>query len=373
MIKKLLFYLVICLVVPAKAQDIRTMFSGTNKSTKLVLAPTPARPAKPKGAKGKTEKTEPQKDYALYRHVVRRHTWIEGQGEPITQEVANHLPFYYRLSMKNEQGHWQHIEAMHDGELTTAHDMDVYLFNKAYDRDYVDPVWYDRMHTVAQWFITADHTGRGVAEERAYNRDGDMIYSFIPVQNDAQHITGSYNDAWGRPVDMNENSNYTFGDIVRITLDVWGCDSIVEFRDGEGRPKPNTNNVEQQQTVRDAKGRILQTTSHNCIGDRMLDSWGNCGNKYEYAPDGKSYTITRVNHYLIPMRMPEKRADREQTFIKCRVLLDEWGREKERIMLDADEKDDATLAGIHRIVTTYTSNGTIISKTYYDAENHEIQ
>ena len=49
-------------------------------------------------------------DFVLFREVVRKYTWMEGLGSSITQEEANHLPYYYRLSMKNDAGHYQVVE-----------------------------------------------------------------------------------------------------------------------------------------------------------------------------------------------------------------------------------------------------------------------
>lgn len=365
--KTLLVFVAFCISVHTNAQ-IRSSFSGINQSTKLVIE-------KPisKQRRNIVNTEKKGKDYELYRNIVRKYTWFVGQGEPITQEVANRLPFYYRLSMKNDQGNWQHVEAMHGDTLTTHHDQSTYLFNKNFDKDYINGEWYDKINSISQWFITSDISGNYVVEERAYTNNGDMIYSFIPVQNDSAHITGSYNDAWGRPVDMNEKDEYTFGDVIYITYDINGCDSIINYFDGAGLSKRNTNGVDQERITYDNKGRITSRTSHNCVGDYMIDNWGNCGNIYEYSTDNKSYTIMRVDQYLNPIRMPQNRANSYQTYIKCQVVLDEWGREKERIMITPENNNDSTLSGIHRIVYKYSDNGMVISETLYDINNNEIQ
>lgn len=391
--KKFLLFIIICFPLICSGQGIRQSFTGTNKNTKLVLstptmkpgAASPSKSSKPVAAssnkppKGKNpgrtnnDSKMDSFEYVLYRNIVRQHTWLVGQGEPITQEVANHLPFYYRLSMKNDKGHWQHIEAMHGDTLTTHHDQSPYFINKAYDSKIADKDWYAKVDSIAQWFITGNLTGDIVVEERAYTKDGDMIYGFIPTQNDKSHITGSYIDAWGFPVDMNENEENTYGSVVYITYDEQGGDSIIDYLDGEGYRKPNSNGVDQERTVYDDKMRPTLRTSHNCVGDYMIDNWGNCGNIYEYAPDGKSYTITRVDDSLKPMRMPELRADATETYVKCKVLLDEWGRQKERIMLTEDNVPDSTLSGIHRIVYHYAKNGKNTSKIFYDINGNEIK
>ncbi len=320
-----------------------------------------------------TRKKRKEVDYVLYRNIVRQHTWLVGQGEPITQEVANHLPYYFRLSMKNPQGHWQHIEAMHGDTMTTHHNQHTYIINTQNDEKVANKEWMKRLKQVTQWFITADMSDNLVAEERAYDKDGYMIYGFIPIQNDSIHVTGSYIDAWGYPVDMMEREENTYGSVVYITYDKQGGDYIIDFLDGEGMRKLNSNGVDQERTAYDEKMRLLLHTSHNCVGDYCLDNWGNCGNKIEYAADGHSYTITRVDADLRPMRMPAARADAEGTYIRCKVLLDKWGREKERIFLNEKDENDATLSNIHRIVYEYFADGRIKTKTLYDINGDQLK
>ena len=99
--KRILIFIALCVSLAGNAQ-IRQSLS-TNKSTKLNLG-TPT--TQSSSTDGKQKETE---EFVLYRNLVRQYTWLVGQGEPITQEVANHLPYYFKLSMKNEKGHWQHI------------------------------------------------------------------------------------------------------------------------------------------------------------------------------------------------------------------------------------------------------------------------
>lgn len=355
--------------VHANAQ-IRSSFSGTNQSTKLVLE----KPViKQKTKLNTTKSLENTEEYVLYRNVIRKYSWLVGQGEPISQDVANHLPYYFRLSMKNEQGHWQHIEAMHGDTLTSSHSLSPYFINKDYDMNYADNNWYQKINNTSQWFITSDLSGEYVAEERAYTKEGDMIYGFIPVINDSIHITGSYNDSWGRPVDFNEVEECTYGSVVYITYDINGCDSVIDFLDGQGLRKSNSNGVDQERFVYDKQLRPILSTSNNCVGDYMIDNWGNCGNCYEYSQDGSSYTITRVDQNLQPMRMPLLRASEENTYIRCKVNLDKWGREAEKIMLNEKNENDTTLSGIHRIKYYYNNYGRLISKSYYDLNGNQIK
>lgn len=162
-------------------------------------------------------------DYVLYRDVVRRYTWLEGLGEPITQEIANHLPYYFRLSMKNDAGHYQMVEALHGKELTTAHPLSTYILDKNNDTDENNQEWRKRLLTVGQWLFYSDLSGENVVEERAYEAKTDnaqLVYAMQVVRNDPTHVTLTYLDSWGLPADMNEDDSYTYGSVVYVTYEM---------------------------------------------------------------------------------------------------------------------------------------------------------
>lgn len=354
------------LIVSSQVREISVISDakkkGTNQSTRLVLTI----PSSKRLSDNKVE------EYVLYRDIIRKYSWYEGVGTPISQETANHLPFYYKLSMKNNHGHWQHIEAMHQNEMTSNHSLNTYVLDKRNDNDNNCKEWIDKLKTVAQWFITSDLSGNEVVEERAYTSKGDLVYSFMPIKNEDGRITGSYNDAWGLPADMREDDTTTYGSVVCITYDSCGRDSIVDFLDGQGLRKYNSNGVDQQRFLYDNQDRIVLITSHNMVGDYTIDNWGNCGNKYEYDDVNNKYSIIRVDKELKPMRMPSKRADATRTFIKCDIRKDRWGRDVEAVMLDEEGKFSQTSSGIHRIVYDYDNKGNLVSSKYYDINGQLI-
>ena len=148
------------LIVSSQVREISVISDakkkGTNQSTRLVLTI----PSSKRLSDNKVE------EYVLYRDIIRKYSWYEGVGTPISQETANHLPFYYKLSMKNNHGHWQHIEAMHQNEMTSNHSLNTYVLDKRNDNDNNCKEWIDKLKTVAQWFITSDLSGNEVVEER---------------------------------------------------------------------------------------------------------------------------------------------------------------------------------------------------------------
>ena len=107
------------LIVSSQVREISVISDakkkGTNQSTRLVLTI----PSSKRLSDNKVE------EYVLYRDIIRKYSWYEGVGTPISQETANHLPFYYKLSMKNNHGHWQHIEAMHQNDPCQTYDTSI--------------------------------------------------------------------------------------------------------------------------------------------------------------------------------------------------------------------------------------------------------
>ena len=242
---------------------------------------------------------------------------------------------------------------------------------KVIDKGQTDDVlankeWVELLNTVTQWVFTTNFEGDEVYEERSYDKDNNMVYSYSAIRNQDGRMTGSYNDAWGKPADMREDSTTTYGSVVCITYDRNGCDSIIDYLDGQGLRKYNNNGVDQTRYVYDDKGYIIEAKSCNCVGDPIIDNWGNCGFSVTYDHQKGFRSQVYRDKEWIPMRMPATRADIEQTFIRCDYQQDHWGRDSVATYLTADGKPDATLAGIHQIHYKYSDDGILISKTYYD-------
>lgn len=307
-------------------------------------------------------------DALLYRDVIRRYTWLEGLGEPISQEIASKLPYYYRLSGKNSKGHYQVVEAFQKNELTSHHSLCTYIIN-GINGDKNEGRWYERLNTIGKWILYSDLSGENVVEERAYeakDKEAKLVYVMEVVRNDSNHVTISYLDAWGFPADMNENNDNTYGSLVYVTYDNNGFDSVIDYLDGEGFRKANLDGVDQRRFVYDVYGKVIQATSNNCVGDYVIDLWGNCGYRNYYDDENNRIIRTNINTNLEPMRMPDILADRENTYISCEFILDQYGRKKEARVIDQNGNDDCTLSGIHRIVYSYDTKNNKEVKQYYD-------
>lgn len=249
-----------------------------------------------------------KQSFILYRNIHRRNLWLEGVGSPITQEEADKLPCYFRLSMKNNKGHYQFVEAMKNGQLTSDHLISPYIKDKKIisATDSVENLWDSRFATVGQWLITSDLAGDKVVEERAYEakaENANLIYSFQPIYNDETHVTGSYTDSWGLPIDIDDNGDHYYGSVVYITLNQQGLDSIVDHIDAKGLCRYNEYGADQTRYLYDSKERVISVTSHNTVGDRINDNRGICGIIYRYNDDDDTCTVTHIDKNLKPVTL----------------------------------------------------------------------
>ena len=243
-------------------------------------------------------------DSVLYRHIVRRFTWLEGLGAPITQEEADTLPLYFKLSIKSKGGHWQHVEAMRANHPTTAHNIHSYLLDTNHDYgNEVDARWVQRLQSVCQWYFFSDPAGQQVFEERAYDAEGNMMYAFTPVPISNDVVVGSYTDALGMPAEVVEDTTLYYGTVVRIQYTPEGYDHTIRYMDGAGYVRPNVDGIYEKHLDYDpdVPGRITTITYGNPVGFLMEDRNGICITHYTYNNMGDIISTSYANREGEPL------------------------------------------------------------------------
>lgn len=284
-----------------------------------------------------SKNSEDAPQFVLYRNIIRRNLWLEGQGTPISQDIANQLPCYFRLSMKNSKGHYQFVEALYGNNLTSNHTISPYIKDKKIlnSNDSVHNKWDVLFSGIGQWLITSDLKGERVVEERAYearSNNANLIYAFQPIYNDSTHITGSYTDSWGLPIDIDESPGLYYGSVVYITLNQQGLDSIVDHIDAKGLCRYNEYGADQTRFIYDDKDRLMSISSHNTVGDRINDNRGFCATLYEYDDNDNSCVISHVDKNLNPATPLNSSSN--NNFKKARIKFDSVGRKIEQSILE---------------------------------------
>lgn len=359
---KYITFLIFGLLLPVGALGQTALRSlMANKSTQLTIE----LPVKKKTGANKSsgKKAEEAPQYELYREIGRRNTWIVGLGDPISEETAMQLPYYYRFSMKNSKGHYQFIQAMHGDSLTSRHPFTPYILDKRFslieNSDTPMSDWGQQITQIGQWLITSDLSGDEVVEERAYEavpKNANLIYAYLPVKTDANTITASYIDSWGLPVDVEESDDHYYGNVLRIIQSKNGTDSIIDYLDGKGLRRYYEENIDQRRDTYDEHGRLRTSFVCNLAGDHINRENGVSGQYYEYSKDG-SLWIHNADAQDHLAYNPNPVYPQMLAGHVCVIRFDELGRIIEERILDGHYRSANNKDGIYRITIKYHDNG----------------
>lgn len=400
--KLLLISVIVCLAGMHLAGQIRRDIPNKNTSFSRQSYLNSQKSAIKSSAKNNAGKTKQQKilsdennneDFVLYRDVIRKFGWYVGRGEPISQDLANQLPYYYRLSMKNKAGNYQYMEALHGDSLTACHNISPYIADFEYRVNEIsekNEEWKKHLNSIGQWIMVSDPTGKILVEERAYeakNEDADLVYAFLPVFNDENHFTGTYIDSWGFPVDMTPQKSdifsyddlidydelaevHHFGQTVYVSLDRLGRDSVINFLEGSGLPHFNYNGTGKIELSYYADDNVEFEKHVNAHGINANIS-NNFQRSYEYNNLENSLLIT--NWDIRPRNRVTCLKFFPLEFIRCKILFDEKGRESEFILLNNELRDYENDEGIHKVRLNYNIDGNISEIQYFNLAGQKIK
>lgn len=288
--------------------------------------------------------------YALYMNSVKQYGWMRGLGKPISDEHARHLSSYLRFSKKNQAGHWTRVENLNGyGQLENG-SMGTYLVNPYDDEDLqTDTEWRDKLKQIVRWEFVGDASGEQCIQENAYDKDGNLVYSYIPVQLGHNRYMGHYVDAWGMPAKLRNEEEAKY---VVVKWDDYGYESEVMFIGEDGYPKRNSWGAYIAKYVHDKDGFTLSNMSCAADGSYMRDRAGNSGQKQINNEYGNAVVVTNYdeNNELI-------RIDKDEDYIQSKSAFDEWGREICRTYQLPDGTPDTTRDGVHGYECSYNDHG----------------
>lgn len=311
----------------------------------------------------------------------KQHGWFAPLGI-IPEEATKHRYNSYRFTNRNSKGHWckmEHIDAY--GNLIPDGRGAYILKGSAFDTDSLaNKVWGEKILTACIYETIADPSGSNVIQERAYDKEKNLVYSFsrTPIATDAlgrKTYVGSYKDSYGLPAEMRDDptATFTYGTLVMLTEDIWGNDSIVQYMDAKGRKRVNSDNVAMEVFITDKEGHLLKQQSRDSLGNLTIDNWGNCGVEYTW---NKSHTIasaTYMDDKWQPMRMPSIRAtEGRDDVIKTKYKYDQYTRQTEEAYYTDNDIPDVNNQGIHKTLSVYDDRGNLIETRYLDLDGNLI-
>jgi hypothetical protein len=316
----------------------------------------------------KHKETSPDTVYCI--STKKQHGWFMPL-DVVTKEQGRKYGGYLMFTRKNALGHWTKFEKFDSYGNRSTVGFRPYILSD--DDPQGDKNWIQRVQTGCICEIIADPQGENVVQERVYDKDMNLVYSFSHTPIGKRKYIGTYKDVYGLPAEMRIDSTFTYGTLVVITEDKWGNDSTIEYVDAKGVPKNNSNGAGMQIYVYDKNGRVIRQGSANHKGEFIIDNWGNCGgeNIYDEKTGLPKATINMDNHWKpIPLPNLRKEAGWEAGTTKRLYKYDNDRRQIEERFVTIENKPDTNIYGAHCIKFKYDAFGNQTELAAYDINGH---
>lgn len=365
---RLIILFLLCGVLCASAQSFRE--SGDTRAVRKEAKTTPPRPLRPASPR------LPDTVYSM--ETSKQHGWF-GPLAVISPEIARHRPVNVRFTARDAKGHWHRMEMVDGRGQYVPGIINPYILNigSAGSDSLANKDWVDRVGAACIYEFISDPSGDAVVQERAYDKDRNLIYIFsrTPIGRNKEgrrQYVGSYRDFYGLPAEMRLDSVYTYGTLVMLTEDRWGNDSVVEYMDARGVKKPNADGVAMAVYVNSPEGYRLRGESRDADGRLTLDNWGNCGTEIAWQ-DGLQISSRYMDDKWQPMRMPGIRETDNAGAAGAVNKYDGYGRRISMRYIDTDGSNMATDDGIARVDFKYNDYGEEIGRAFYglDGKLHD--
>ncbi len=320
-------------------------------------------------------------DSVFYLNVTNRNGWPEGIGRPLKREELSHIPVYYILSNKNEAGKWTFMRAYDAyGILTTNHSWRAYIVNPNDEYDTgANADWVEKLKTVCQWEYIGDSEGKEVIQERALDKDRNVVfcYNIVKVKENKKDgssiYSGSYTDAFSLPIFMRTDSTGNYqgqANFVQVKRDKRGYETLFAFTDEAGHIRLNKDGAYQTSKEYDNNGAQIREASLDLAGNQMIDFYSNCGWQDVVDEYGNHIKSTYFGKDSEPIQMPGTRGSNK--VFGYEFTYDKYHREQDRWYLDSLGNRDVNEYGVHHTVFEYNNHGERVLLSHYDRQGNLI-
>lgn len=320
---------------------------------------------------------EPQKELpiidTLYCTCTKKQNGWFAPLDTISKEVASHINLCFRFTNKNQAGNWSRMECIdgYGNYVKGTRSSYILKLGNAYETDQnANQEWIEKLKTTCVYEFIADYSGKVIVQERAYDEDMNLIYTYSRVPIGNKQYIGSYKDCYGLPAEMRSSEDYTYGTLVKITEDEYGNDSIIQYVDAKGVPKLNSDSVAMEVYICDQYGRLIKQQSRNADGTLAIDNWGNCGVEYKWSDKHDIISETYMDDKWQPMRMPGNRENTgRENIIRTNYIYDGYRRQIAEYYTDIEGNPDVNKLGTHKIICEFNGRGDIIKQRGYNKNN----
>ena len=133
-----------------------------------------------------------------YAQIIKERTWMKGL-KPLSKHEASYLNYHYVFY---KTGRWAEypdsVEARNGyDELTPDHNTGTYLVNHLDHSDnHADATMVNKLKNVVKWVLESDKTQKFCIQEKAFDKDGKLIFSFNNSKKETNVIkAGSYSES----------------------------------------------------------------------------------------------------------------------------------------------------------------------------------
>ena len=304
-------------------------------------------------------------DTLYCRVIANRRGWYIPAGDTVSGEQARHVNQCFRFTERTNKGLWMHIESLDGyGKYSDNHKVSIYLFDKeARGADNIPTKIKEKFSEVVQWTCKENRNGE-VIQQRGYDKNGDLVYSYNITWKDRGTSVGQYTDAWGIPLKLVSDSVYNTA-LPVVKYNVCGYDSLVSYVDEYGFSVHNANGVYKNIYETDAYGRLLKSSFCNEFGQLIKSKVGY--SKLLNIIDEKGRVIER--HFYDEQNKPIKPSkDSYSDYVytpTIKAKYDNYGNWTDVFYYDGEMKPDTLDYGVHHVHRHFNESGKVTLLTTY--------
>ena len=288
-----------------------------------------------------------------YGIIIKQNGWFTGL-EKLSKEEASYRPCHYILKKKGrwaKHAYW--MEARNGYEkLTTDHGFGAYILNQYDDTDKgANAKMVEKLKTVCQWEIVCNREGDFVVQERALDKEGNLVFCYNRTQTEEPNkVISTYADEYGFPIILRDSCYF----YLRTTYDNRGFEILYDFFDDNGNPITNKDGAFQTKRTYLDNGIPDSEFSLFFSGQKMLDRFDNCGWKNtQYSDDNlRPMESISLNVDSVPCRITIA----SKTIAK-RWTYDKHGRIETETYWNADGDPDVNAYNVHGYEYVYNRYG----------------
>lgn len=304
-----------------------------------------------------------------YGIIIKQHGWYKGL-EKLSKEKASYRPFHYVLKKKGRwTKHAYRMEARNGyDKLTINHNFGAYILNQYDFTDKgADAKMAEKLKTVCQWETVSNQEGNFVVQERALDKEGNLVFCYNRTQTeDPNQVISTYSDEYGFPIILRDSCYF----YLRTTYDNRGFEVLFDFFDDNGYPIPNQDGAFQTRREYLDNGIVEAEYSQFLSGHKMLNRFGNCGIKNTKFTDDGLYSLELIS--LDTDSMP-CRTKIDPKFIVRKYSYDEHGRIKKETYWNEFGEPDKNAYNVHGYIYEYNRYGQIIHTYRIDSQENKCK